>query len=90
MTQKRPGAEGAAEEAWTRAVVEAVQALSFGSVEIVVHDGRVVQVETREKVRFDEVGRRRPGHPGADFRKTPAGPTATSGGAAPLLEDTSE
>ena len=43
-----------------RAVVEAIRALRFGSVEIVVHEGRVVQIETREKVRFDEAGRRRP------------------------------
>jgi hypothetical protein len=45
---------------WERAVVEAIRALRFGSIEIVVHDGRVVQIETREKVRFDEAGRRRP------------------------------
>ena len=45
---------------WERAVVEAIRALRYGSVEIVVHDGRVVQIETREKVRFDEAGRRRP------------------------------
>ncbi|PYQ43665.1 MAG: DUF2292 domain-containing protein [Acidobacteria bacterium] len=43
-----------------RAVVEAIRALRYGSVEIVVHEGRVVQIETREKVRFDEAGRRRP------------------------------
>ena len=45
---------------WERAVVEAIRSLRYGSVEIVVHDGRVVQIETREKVRFDEAGRRRP------------------------------
>jgi hypothetical protein len=46
---------------WRRAVVRAVRNVQFGSVEIVIHDGRVVQVETREKVRFHEAGRRRPG-----------------------------
>jgi len=50
--------EGVATD-WERAVVEAIRALRFGSIEIVVHDGRVVQIETREKVRFDEAGRRR-------------------------------
>jgi hypothetical protein len=45
---------------WEQAVVEAIRALRYGSVEIVVHEGRVVQIETREKVRFDEAGRRRP------------------------------
>ena len=51
--------EGVATD-WERAVVEAIRALRYGSVEIVVHEGRVVQIETREKVRFDEAGRRRP------------------------------
>jgi hypothetical protein len=51
--------EGVATD-WERAVVEAIRALRFGSIEIVVHEGRVVQIETREKVRFDEAGRRRP------------------------------
>lgn len=45
---------------WERAVLEAIRALRYGSVEIVVHEGRVVQIETREKVRFEEAGRRRP------------------------------
>ena len=45
---------------WERAVGEAIRALRYGSVEIVVHEGRVVQIETRAKVRFDEAGRRRP------------------------------
>jgi len=30
-----------------------LQELKFGSVEIVVHEGRVVQLERREKLRFD-------------------------------------
>lgn len=51
---------GAVDTDWERAVVEAIRALRYGSVEIVVHEGRVVQIETREKVRFDEAGRRRP------------------------------
>jgi hypothetical protein len=57
MTQPagpRPG------PAWEREVLEAVRALRFGSIEIVVHEGRVVQIETRARVRFDEAGRRRP------------------------------
>lgn len=54
-------AAAALASSWRRAVVRAVRSVQFGSVEIVIHDGRVVQVETREKVRFDEAGRRRPG-----------------------------
>jgi hypothetical protein len=40
------------EPAWVRALRRAVKGLRYGSVEVLVHDGRVVQVETREKVRF--------------------------------------
>lgn len=46
--------------AWERAVLAAIRTLRFGSVEVVVHEGRVVQIETREKVRFEDAGRRRP------------------------------
>lgn len=34
-------------------ILRALQNLVFGSVEIVVHDGRVVQIERKEKVRFN-------------------------------------
>jgi hypothetical protein len=91
MTERHPDAEAAqAAEEWQRAVVAAVQGLRFGSVEIVVHEGRVVQVETREKVRFDGAGRLPTRPRGAAPRNTPAGPTASRGGNAPLPEDTSE
>ena len=33
-------------------IIRALQNLSFGSVEIVVHDSKVVQIERKEKVRF--------------------------------------
>jgi hypothetical protein len=35
-----------------RRVLDAVRGIRFGSVEIVVHDGQVVQIERKEKVRF--------------------------------------
>jgi len=35
-----------------REIVGAVEALRYGSVEITVHEGRVTQIEKREKVRF--------------------------------------
>lgn len=40
-------------EAWVDIVERQVRALKFGSVQITVHDGRVVQVETSSKIRFD-------------------------------------
>lgn len=39
---------------WMRVLYRAVRGLRYGSVEVLVHDGRVVQVETRQKVRFAE------------------------------------
>jgi len=33
-------------------IVEAVQQIRYGSVELTIHDGRIVQIETRAKTRF--------------------------------------
>jgi hypothetical protein len=38
-----------------REILSAVNGLTFGSVEIVVHESRVVQIERRERVRLDGV-----------------------------------
>ena len=35
------------------ALGEALRGIRYGSIELVIHDGRVVQLERREKVRFD-------------------------------------
>lgn len=37
----------------TRQVLAALKGIRYGAVEITIHDGRVVQVERREKQRFD-------------------------------------
>ena len=39
-----------------RYVLDTIQGLRFGTVEVVVHDRRIVQVEVSEKVRFDGRG----------------------------------
>ena len=36
------------------AVLEAIRSVRFGSVEVVIHEGRVVGIERREKVRIDK------------------------------------
>jgi hypothetical protein len=36
-----------------RALLDAIRTLRFGSIEAVVHDGRVVRIEKVEKIRFD-------------------------------------
>ena len=41
-------------KSWLEVVSRQVEALKFGSVQITVHEGRVVQIETSVKVRFDK------------------------------------
>jgi hypothetical protein len=35
-------------------IVQAIKGIRFGSVEITIHDGKVVQIERKEKLRFDK------------------------------------
>jgi hypothetical protein len=58
MSIKTVASEESIDVEWERVVRQAVSGLRYGSVEVQVHEGRVVQVETRAKVRFDAVGRR--------------------------------
>ena len=41
-----------------REILRSLREIRFGSIEIVIHDGRVVQIERREKVRLDRTGLR--------------------------------
>jgi hypothetical protein len=41
-------------ESWEKAVQEAIRSLRFGSVVVVVHEGKVTQIEKREKIRPGE------------------------------------
>jgi len=36
-----------------REIVRAVRSVAFGSVEIVIQNSRIVQIERKEKIRFD-------------------------------------
>lgn len=38
-------------------ITEALSGLRFGAVEVTVHDGHIVQIERREKYRFDHRSR---------------------------------
>jgi hypothetical protein len=73
--------------AWERTVREAVNGLRYGSVEVLVHDGRVVQVETREKVRFAD--NRPPEHRKRNETRN-GEPDRKAGGAAPPHEEFDE
>ena len=37
-------------------ILRAVADIEYGSVEIVIHDGKVVQIECREKIRVNQSG----------------------------------
>ena len=37
-------------------ILRLVSGIEYGSVEIVIHGGQIVQIETREKKRFDSGG----------------------------------
>lgn len=37
-------------------ILRAVDSIEYGSVEIVIHDGKVVQIECREKIRVNHSG----------------------------------
>lgn len=39
---------------WVRIVRRKVESIAYGVVQIVVHDGRVTQIEVTEKTRLDE------------------------------------
>jgi len=47
---------------WMKRIAESLAGLRYGSVHIVVHDGRIVQIERTEKRRFDPPTR----HTGGD------------------------
>jgi hypothetical protein len=49
----QPGKPAEAPPAWLQLVREHVRSLKFGTVQITVHDARVVQVERVEKLRFE-------------------------------------
>ena len=44
--------DAAQKPALVQEILRAVESVKFGSIEITVHEGRVTQIEKREKVRF--------------------------------------
>jgi len=42
------------DERWLGRIAEQVNGLEYGEVNIVVHDGRIVQIERKERKRYDE------------------------------------
>ncbi|WP_018986578.1 YezD family protein [Methylophilus methylotrophus] len=58
MNKSSKSPELETDEAILAVITAAIQAVKqdtgYGSIEITVHDGRVTQIERREKVRFDQ------------------------------------
>ena len=42
------------DDAVVRQIVDAIRSLSYGAVEITVHEGRVVQIDRRERIRIPQ------------------------------------
>lgn len=47
------------DELWNDRIVQSLNGLEYGSVQIVVHDGRIVQIERTERRRFETEAARR-------------------------------
>jgi len=37
-------------------IFRAIDAIQYGSIEIIIHDGQITQIECREKIRIDRLG----------------------------------
>jgi hypothetical protein len=48
-----PNGPSAMPPALAKELIEALRSIRYGAIELIIHDGRVVQLERREKVRFD-------------------------------------
>ena len=61
MTQSIPQTKPEANPDWLRVVQQKVESLRYGVVQLVVHDGRVTQIERTEKTRINPPGGREAG-----------------------------
>jgi hypothetical protein len=52
MSNKYKQVEQEGQEEWLSLIARKVNGIRFGSVHVVVHDGKVMQVEVTEKTRF--------------------------------------
>ena len=48
---------------WLELVIQHVNSLNYGVVEIIVHDSRVIQIEKTERVRLEKSANERPQRP---------------------------
>jgi len=55
--EQSSGAPASPEREVVQRIEDALAGLRFGAVEVTVHDGRIVQIERREKYRFEHRNR---------------------------------
>jgi hypothetical protein len=47
------------DDVWIERILGSVRGMEYGSVNIIVHDGRIVQIERTERKRFDAFAQNR-------------------------------
>jgi hypothetical protein len=60
LSNSNPNNTPNSNEQWMNVVLDKIQNLRFGSVQITVHDGRVTLVESVEKTRFSSETNQKP------------------------------
>ncbi|EPD81091.1 hypothetical protein HMPREF1207_04848 [Paenibacillus sp. HGH0039] len=45
-------------EVWIDRIIQSINGLEYGTVQIIIHDGRVAQIERTERKRFDNETKR--------------------------------
>lgn len=53
----KPVQKNIVNDAIIKEIIEALDSLKYGQVQIIVHDSKIVQIEKTEKARFDDVWR---------------------------------
>ena len=53
MTQQKLPDAPRSDEEWIQLLVTLVKGLRFGTVELTVHEGQIVQIDRKEKYRFN-------------------------------------
>jgi hypothetical protein len=45
------------DEHWSKRIIQSLNGLEYGAVQIIVHDGKIVQIERTERSRFEQEAR---------------------------------
>jgi hypothetical protein len=45
------------DELWSKRIIQSINGLEYGAVQIIVHDGKIVQIERTERSRYEQEAR---------------------------------